>query len=113
MKRGQHKMLLQMILNCIEDSPELQDFVRQAIICSRSPGTSGYQNKCEFPDGSFIAVLQSEGGRNEGNQLVWGWGSTVKRRSPRTIEWTPSDYDLRLYAQQVSSWVRDQLCATR
>lgn len=112
MKKGQHPRLLNELLRCLRehDPPRLCEIVEQAKICSDSPGTATYNNKCEFPDGHFVAVLEDTTGA--ANQLVWGFRRKEQLRAPGVIDRDPTEYEIREYALRMCPWVARQLFKT-
>jgi hypothetical protein len=110
MKHPLHtKLLLEVLWNVEKLAPELADrmkWARENGISSRPPGTPGYDNKCEFADGVFLAVKQTREGRAQGIRVVIGCGAKVIHGDPpQELEWDASERELIPYAQDIAPWV--------
>ncbi len=115
MQKGKHRRLLEMVLGHLAESgPQFAEFTHGEI-SSAYPGKPSYENKCTFPDGQYIAVLQDPRESKNGNTvntLAFGYGSLGPRKYAEPLGcWDPDDDMLKAYARDTITWVRD--CLTR
>ena len=110
MRHGQHRLLLTELLHHIRhDYPDLRDTADRATICSRRPGTAGYDNMCEFPGDSYVAVRRTLEREDWQMQLEWGQRTQSQERSPMTLARSPTDAEVRDYAREVYPWLAQRL----
>ncbi len=110
MDKGQHEHLLREVLMNLERLGHTliakAGWARNHGLCSESPGTQGYNNKCKFDDGLFLCVRQVPGERGRWNHVVMGPGKEITHdQPPHRIRWKPDDSELVDYAYAIAPWV--------
>jgi hypothetical protein len=100
-------MVLKHLAQCGRDFAKLAD---AAQISSGRPGTYAYENKCEFPDGRYIAVVQDPRAETRVNTIAFGHGGhKPSAYAPCLGCWDPRDDELKSYARATTRWVRERL----